>query len=166
MNILIQLAIIFGFCFLGELIAPCLPFNFPSSILGMLLLFLALSIKAIKPRQLGETGDFLLQNMAFFFIPSSITIIDIYGLLEGKILQIFILCLITTILTFAVTAHTVQLVIKWQNKNNTLSEQKVSPWKTSKKSFILPISAFFSVSSIFISASRLINAFLYLFLTL
>ena len=48
MNILLQLAIIFGICLISEIISAMLPFAMPASIIGMLLLLVLLILKIVK----------------------------------------------------------------------------------------------------------------------
>ena len=42
MKLLIQIGIVFGVCWVGEIIASMLPFTFPSSVISMILLLLLL----------------------------------------------------------------------------------------------------------------------------
>ena len=115
MKIMMQIAIVFAICLLGQGIVAILPFPFPASVMGMLILFLLLLFKILKLEHIKEKTDFLLQNMAFFFIPSGVSIIENYDLLKGNIIKIFLIAIITLILTFVATAYTVSFVIKWQN---------------------------------------------------
>ena len=48
MNILLQLAIIFGICLISEIISAMLPFAMPASIIGMLLLLGLMAIIMFK----------------------------------------------------------------------------------------------------------------------
>ena len=64
MKILTQLAIVFGICLVGECISAILPFAFPSSVIGMILLFLLMLVKIIKERHIKDVSQFLLKNMA------------------------------------------------------------------------------------------------------
>lgn len=116
MKILLQIAIVFVICLMGEGIAKILPITFPSSVISMILLFLFLLSKVLKPEHIKEKTNFLLKNMAFFFIPAGVGIMNYYDVLKGSILKIFIICLITTIITFLATAYTVKFVMKLQNK--------------------------------------------------
>ena len=72
-KLLVQIGIVFGICLVGEGIAAVLPFAFPASVLSMLLLFVLLLCGVLKVEHIREKGDFLLKNMAFFFIPVSYT---------------------------------------------------------------------------------------------
>lgn len=115
-KLLVQIGIVFAICLLGEWIASLLPFVFPSSVISMILLFLLLLIGLLKVEHIREKTDFLLKNMAFFFIPSGVALMEQTELLKGKILPLLLICLLTTIITFAVSAFTIRLVMKWQNR--------------------------------------------------
>lgn len=115
-KLLVQIGIVFGICLLGELITKLLPFVFPSSVISMILLFLLLLSGLLKVEHIREKGDFLLKNMAFFFIPSGVALIEQMDVLKGKILPLLAICLITTILTFMVSAFTIRLVTAWQKR--------------------------------------------------
>ena len=82
----------------------------------MILLFLLLLSGLLKVEHIREKGDFLLKNMAFFFIPSGVALIEQMDVLKGKILPLLAICLITTILTFMVSAFTIRLVTAWQKR--------------------------------------------------
>ena len=63
-----------------------------------------------------EVAEFLLGNMAFFFIPAGVNIINSYDLVVPHLLEIVIVCVVSTIITFFATAFTVKLVMKVLNK--------------------------------------------------
>lgn len=113
-KLLVQIGIVFGICLVGEGIAAVLPFAFPASVLSMLLLFVLLLCGVLKVEHIREKGDFLLKNMAFFFIPSGVALLEQVDFLKGKIMILLLICLITMVLTFAATAFTVRLVSRWQ----------------------------------------------------
>lgn len=116
MKILSQLAIFFFICLFSEWITLLLPFSLPSSIVALLLLLLLLLTKMLHIQQVENMGDFLLQNMAFFFIPAGVSIMNNFAVLKEKALVLFFICFITTILTFCATAYTVLFVMKVQSK--------------------------------------------------
>ncbi|SET56534.1 CidA/LrgA family protein [[Clostridium] polysaccharolyticum] len=116
MDILKQLLLIFFLCICGEVISALLPFAFPSSVISLLLLFLLLMPGIIKTHHIDKVSDFLLNTMAFFFIPAGAAIIEKYELIKGVLLPLFIITLFTTIFTFAVTGYTVSFFIKRMNK--------------------------------------------------
>lgn len=122
MSIMIQIGIVFLVCLLGEGLSCLLPISFPSSVISMILLFILLVSHIIKPIHIKEKTDFLLKNMAFFFIPAGVTIMENYEFLRGSLIQLLIICLVTTILTFAATAYTVKWVILIQNKRRHIDD--------------------------------------------
>ena len=52
MAILTQIGVVLGVCLVGELVAQVLPFPFPSSVIAMVLLFVLLCAKVIKPHHI------------------------------------------------------------------------------------------------------------------
>ncbi len=116
MNLLLQIAVIFGICFLGEGIEMLLPFPLPASIISMLLLFVFLCLGWMKQDKIAKISDFLLKNMAFFFIPAGVSVLEQYPILKGKILPFLAVCFLTTITTFAATVFTVRGVISLQKR--------------------------------------------------
>lgn len=116
MKVLLEISIIFVVCLVGQGIAGLLPFPFPASVLAMILLFLLLAFRLIKPGHIENFASFLLKNMAILFIPSGVGILESVHALQGNVLPLVAVCLITTVLTFAVTAYTVHGVILLQQK--------------------------------------------------
>lgn len=116
MKILKQILIIFSVCTLGTLAGKYI--SFPSSILSLLILLILLIIGIIKTHQIKETTEFILENMAFFFIPAGVKIMDSFNEFSENIVPILLIVIITTILTFITTAFTVTGVMKIMHKNS------------------------------------------------
>jgi len=124
MKLLTQIAVLFGICLLGETISVLLPFVFPATVISMILLFILLISGVLKTNQIQTTADFLLKNMALFLIPPGVGIISSLDLLGKNIVPFLLIVLITTILTFAAAAYTVQGVMWLQNKLAGKKEQE------------------------------------------
>lgn len=116
MQILMQLAMIFLICWIGEIIASWLPFTFPASVISLILVFLILLSGKLKVFHIKKYADFLLTNMAFFFIPSAVSILDHFTDLEGRLPVLLFICLVSIFTTFAITSYTVSAVIHWEAK--------------------------------------------------
>ena len=116
MKILKQLLIIFALCLCGEVISILLPFSFPASVISLLLLFVLLMCRVLKPEQVADVSDFLLGSMAIFFIPAGVAIMEKYELIRDSFIPLLIITLVTTVLTFATTAYTVLFLIKLMKK--------------------------------------------------
>ena len=59
MKIIRQIGIIFTVCWLSLVIEKLLPFTFPASVIGMILLFLCLFTGVLKIEHIQEKADFL-----------------------------------------------------------------------------------------------------------
>lgn len=112
MKIIKQIGIIFSVCWISQLIEKFLPFSFPASVIGMLVLLVCLLTGFLKIEHIQEKADFLLENMAFFFLPAGVSIMNYFELLKKSWLQIVLICVVSTVVTFAVTAYSVKFVIK------------------------------------------------------
>ena len=126
MKIMMQLAIIFFICLLGEAIAAILPFPFPASVISMLLVFGLLLWGPLKVYHIRKQTDFLLDNMAFFFIPPAVSIVENLHYMEGKLLILIFICFISTFTTFAITAWTVKAMIKLDEKRKERKKRHAS----------------------------------------
>lgn len=111
MKIIKQIGIIFTICWLSTVVEKVIPFPLPASVIGMILLFLLLLTGLLKIEHVREKSDFLLANMAFFFIPAGVNVINYLDILQANWLPLLIICVITTILTFAATAYSVRFTM-------------------------------------------------------
>lgn len=116
MSHFMQLFVIFGLCLAGEGISAVLPFPFPSSVAAMVLLLLLLFSKVLKPQHLQQTGGFLLDHMAFFFIPVCVGVLEYWDVVVQNLWPILLISLLTTPLVFFVTGHVVQLTIRLMDR--------------------------------------------------
>ena len=107
-----QIAIIFLLCLIGEVIAAILPFPFPASVISMILVFCFLLWGPLKVYHIRKQTDFLLDNMAFFFIPPAVSIVENLHYMEGKLGILVFICIFTVFTTFAITAWTVTAMVK------------------------------------------------------
>ena len=116
MKLMVQVGIVFGVCLIGQAISAFLPIAVPGSVLSMVVLFLILALGIVKVDHIRLKADFLLKNMAFFFIPAGVGIIADFSKIRGSILPLLAVIVLTTIITFAVTAFTVRGVMELQNR--------------------------------------------------
>ena len=116
MKMMYQIGILFGVCLIGQTISVFLPIPFPGSVLSMIILFLLLYFRVLKVDHIRQKADFLLKNMAFFFIPAGIGILSSFYLIRSSILPLLLIIVVSTILTFGATALTVQGVITLQDR--------------------------------------------------
>ncbi len=111
LKIITQVGIIFGVCWAAQIVEQALPFAFPASVIGMILMFLLLAFRVLKVDHIREKSDFLLGNMAFFFIPAGVSIINYFDVLKDWVFQLIFICIVTTVITFVVTAYSMRFVM-------------------------------------------------------
>ncbi len=111
MKIIKQFGIIFSLCWIATVIERLLPIAFPASVIAMLLLLICLMTGVLKIDHIREKSDFLLANMAFFFIPAGVNVINYLDILKANWLPLLLICVITTVITFAATAYSIRLTI-------------------------------------------------------
>ena len=116
MKIIRQIGIIFAVCWLSILLEKILPVAFPASVIGMILLFICLFTGALKIEHIQEKADFLLENMAFFFVPAGVSIINYFDVLKNSVIQLIVICVVSTVVTFAVTAYSVTFTVRLMNR--------------------------------------------------
>jgi holin-like protein len=114
MRLLTQMAIVLAVGFAGMAISIILPVPLPGSIVGMLLLLLLLLLKILQVKHIKDISDFFLRNMGVFFVPACVALVGHFGLLQEKLVAFTLICMISTIVTFAATAGAVSLVIRFQ----------------------------------------------------
>lgn len=124
MKIFNQLGIIFGIWASGELISSLLSsfFKLPGTIVGMILLFLLLQFKIIKEEAIKDVADFLLNNMAIFFVPAGVSLINSLGLISDNMLVLLLSITIATMIVMIVTGKIVEFMIN--KKERKLLENK------------------------------------------
>ncbi len=111
-----QILLIFAICIAGIFISTALPVVIPGSVISMVILLIMLIFKIIKPEQIKETAEFLLANLAIFFVPVTVSVVEYLDVLKESIFAIIFISVVSTILTFAVTAFTVTMVMKLIDK--------------------------------------------------
>lgn len=116
MNIMGQLALIFGLSLVGEGVAALLPVSFPSSVISMVLLMALLLTGVVKDKHIKTVSNFLVANMAFFFIPSFVGTMEHGALLKSQALPLLVIVGLTTPFVYLVTGWTVQLLMLRRRK--------------------------------------------------
>lgn len=111
MNIMGELALIFGICLVGEGVAALLPVAFPASVISMVLLMVLLLTGVVKDRDIQTASHFLVANMAFFFLPSFVGLLEHIELLKSQLVPLLLIIVLTTPVVYLVTGWTVRLLM-------------------------------------------------------
>lgn len=112
MKIYKQLFWIFLFSFMGEIVSAIISsfIAIPGSVIGMVLLFIALHTKALRLEQVDEIGTWLTDNMGIFFVPAGVGLMANFGVLADTWWQLLIIMAVTTVLMMAFVGKIVQFV--------------------------------------------------------
>lgn len=110
MRVLRQFGIIAGLWLAGEALNRTFHLIIPGGIIGMLILLLLLETKIIKETDLKEVTDFLLGNLAFFFVPAGVALITVWDVVQDTWWKIGILVLAVSVIVTGVTGITVQMM--------------------------------------------------------
>lgn len=103
-----ELILIFGFYYAGELISKGLSLPLPGSLIGMILLFVALQTHILRLDMVEDSAEFLLRHLPFFFIPAGVSLMSSFFHIQSIWLQILLVCMITTILTMGLSGYSIQ----------------------------------------------------------
>lgn len=95
-TIIIHIAILYAFYYIGTIIQQFLHIPIPGSVIGLLLLFTLLVTKVIKATWIEEGARFMMNNLVLFFIPATVGIINYSSLFTGKGILLIIIAVIST----------------------------------------------------------------------
>lgn len=96
-KILLGFFIILLFLFIGIIVNHLFIPILPGSVIGMILLFMALQLKIIKEEPLDKVVNFMMSNMPIFFLPPAVGIIVALPLISEHIVAISLATIISTI---------------------------------------------------------------------
>ena len=111
MKLYVQLMIIFMISLVGEGISSVFHLPVPGSIIGLVLLFLALQFKLLRLRHVNAVGNFLLANMTILFLPAAVGIMDRYEVIApflGPIVLIIVGAIVLNIVVIALVVNYVK----------------------------------------------------------
>jgi holin-like protein len=110
MKLLRQFLIVLIICFIGEILNKVVKIPLPGSIIGMILLFFCLLSGIVKLEMIDEISKFLLDHLAFFFVPAGVGLLAYAAVLKQNLVPILVICFVTTFIVMIVTGWTVQLI--------------------------------------------------------
>ena len=92
------------FYFLGEVASVLINDFIPGSVIGMILLFLCLFFKLIKPGMVKDAATVITKNMAVFFVPPAVGLMAYAEVISKSIWAIALAIIVSTVLTIIVVA--------------------------------------------------------------
>ena len=98
--------------FLGTIIQLVFNLPLPGTVLGLILLFLALYLRIVKIEMIEDICEVLISHMSFLFIPAGVGLMTSFDMLKGKVMAFSIIILISTFVVWIVTFYVVKYLRK------------------------------------------------------
>ncbi|MCI2789306.1 antiholin-like murein hydrolase modulator LrgA [Staphylococcus warneri] len=97
--------------FISKIIEEIMPIPMPASVIGLVLLFIALCTGIVKLEQVESVGTALTNNISFLFVPAGISVINSLPILSKSPILIILLIIISTIFLLVCTGYASQLLV-------------------------------------------------------
>ena len=117
MKFIKQALVIFSVCFIAEILNKITHGFLPTSILALILMFLALQFRIIRPAHIKETAVFLIEIMPILFIPLGVGLIESYK-------PILVITIVSTAVMIAISSLTTQKLYRLKSKKHMQELQK------------------------------------------
>ncbi|WP_306659819.1 CidA/LrgA family protein [Bacillus sp. AFS017336] len=120
---LAQLIIIWAIYEFSTFIVRLFHLPIPSSVFGMIILYILLSSKIMRLEYIEKGAAFLNKHLAFFFVPYAVGLMNYGGLIKSHGLQLMLMVAGSTMIGLVITAGTSQYLTR---KEKTSHEQSHS----------------------------------------
>ncbi|PAV31588.1 CidA/LrgA family protein [Virgibacillus profundi] len=117
-RIIIHIAFLYCIYLIGNWIQVTLDLFVPGSVIGMIILFVLLSTKMIKITWVEDGARFIVNNLALFFVPATVGIINYFDLFVGKGILLVVIVLFSTFLVMAGSGLTSQWMMRRKELNH------------------------------------------------
>ena len=121
MKYLTQFLRITAFTLVGELLQRLIPLPVPASVYGLVLLFAALCVGVVKLEQVKDAAGFLISILPILFVPTAVGILENWAMIRSDVIPIFLLALLSTVVTFGIAGRITQSLRKKEEKSNEAS---------------------------------------------
>lgn len=115
--IVVQILIIHVFLFLGIVLKHFISIPIPASMVGLILLFIALKLKIVKLDWVEKGGNWLLAELLLFFVPSAVGIVNYTEIFSMNGLESVLLIGLSTVIVMGVTACTSEKIYNRKRSN-------------------------------------------------
>lgn len=121
MKYLTQFLRILAFTLVGELLQRFIPLPVPASVYGLVLLFAALCTCVVKLEQVKDAAGFLISILPILFVPTAVGILENWAMIRSDVIPIFLLALLSTVVTFGIAGRITQSLRKKEEKSDEAS---------------------------------------------
>ncbi|WP_286171127.1 CidA/LrgA family protein [Lentibacillus populi] len=117
-KIFLQIAILYGVCLIGNGIQHVFHLFIPGSVIGMILLFVLLSMNIVKAAWIEDGANVIIKNLTLFFIPATVGILDYMDVFTGKGSLLIFIVLVSTVLVMAGSGFVSQWMMQRREVNH------------------------------------------------
>lgn len=110
MNLIYEIVSVGLIYIAGSLLGRFVPV--PASLLSMVLFFLLLVTGVLREERYRHISKIILGNLAFFFLPPAIRILDSMDVISGNLLKLVVVLVISNFLVMGVSGLVVQRFLK------------------------------------------------------
>lgn len=116
LQIIIHICVLFSFYLIGEWIRSLFNLLIPGSIIGLLLLFIMLSLNMYPIKWVEAGAQFMMRHLIIFFIPSTVGLMGYFGLFAGKGIFLVIITLVSSVAVMVCAAKVSEWL--WRGEGN------------------------------------------------
>lgn len=121
-RICLQIGILFIFSYIGTYIQTLFHLIIPGSIIGLILLFICLTLKVIPVELIEDGAGFLLGILTLLFVPMTVGIMNYPSLLSWQGLLLLGIVVVSTAITIVISGIFTQRLEKRTEKKKEESE--------------------------------------------
>lgn len=118
MKFLVQAFWLLFFYLLGIGVSALIGGIIPGSVLGMVLLFVALVFGWLSPERVNRLSELLLENLVLFFLPAAVGLVTATAWISAHWVAILAATGVSTLLIVAVVAGMQQQMEIWKRRRN------------------------------------------------
>ncbi|MCH5305873.1 MAG: CidA/LrgA family protein [Rikenella sp.] len=118
MKFLVQAFWLLFFYLLGIGVSALIGGIIPGSVLGMVLLFVALVFGWLSPERVSRLSELLLENLVLFFLPAAVGLVTATAWISAHWVAILAATGVSTLLIVAVVAGMQQQMEIWKRRRN------------------------------------------------
>ncbi|MBL4583283.1 MAG: CidA/LrgA family protein [Pseudomonadales bacterium] len=106
------IGILLCFQFAGQSITDLFELTLPGPVIGMLLLFVALTLFKKTPKVLLDTSATLIKHLSLFFLPAATGIFFLGAAINKELPAIMLILVVSTTLAMVITAYCMSRLIR------------------------------------------------------
>ncbi len=107
----------------GEVTVRLLALPIPGPVLGMVMLFVTLTVRGRVDESVDTAANGLLSHLSLLFVPAGVGMMVHFGRIADEWLPIIVTLVLSTVLTMGATAGIMQLMSRWQGNTGAGGQQ-------------------------------------------